>query len=47
MVTGFPMMIGPVVWFAGGLAVDRISFYPPFLPVAGIVAVVTGIRGTA
>lgn len=39
---GLIMILIAVVWFFGGLAIDRIFFYPPVLLVIGIVAIVKG-----
>ena len=40
VLAGLVMILIAVVWFFGGLAVDRIFFYPPVLLIIGIVAVV-------
>jgi hypothetical protein len=45
IIVGVLMMVGAVVWFVGGLAVGFIFFYPPFLFIFGIVAVVRGLMG--
>lgn len=39
---GLIMILIAVVWFFGGLAINRIFFYPPVLLVIGIVAIVKG-----
>lgn len=39
---GIVMIVLALVWFFGGLALDRIFFYPPVLLILGIVAVVRG-----
>lgn len=40
---GVLMIVIALVWFFGGLAVDRIFFYPPVLLLFGIYAVVKGL----
>ncbi len=40
---GIACMVGAVVWFGVGLALDRLFFYPPILFVLGIVAVCRGV----
>jgi len=39
---GFIMILIAVIWFFGGLAIDRIFFYPPVLLIIGIVAIIKG-----
>lgn len=39
---GLVMILIAVAWFFGGLAVDRIFFYPPVLLIIGVVALVKG-----
>jgi hypothetical protein len=43
IISGIAMMLGAVIWFCGGLAVGIIFFYPPFLFIAGVIALATGI----
>jgi hypothetical protein len=45
IITGLLMMVGAVVWFVGGLAIDRIFFYPPIMFILGIGAVIKGFTG--
>ncbi|MGB0521641.1 MAG: hypothetical protein ACPGJS_01715 [Flammeovirgaceae bacterium] len=40
---GIVMIVIAVVWFGGGLTVDRIFFYPPVLFLIGLVALVKGL----
>jgi predicted DNA-binding protein (UPF0251 family) len=40
---GVLMMVIAAVWFIGGLAADRIFFYPPVLFIIGLVGLVKGI----
>jgi hypothetical protein len=40
---GMLMIVIALVWFIGGLALDRIFFYPPVLLLFGIYAVVKGL----
>lgn len=42
-VSGILMMIGAVVWFVGGLAVDIIFFYPPILFIFGLIQFFRGL----
>lgn len=42
---GILMMVGAVVWFVGGLAADRIFFYPPILLIFGFIAFIRGLMG--
>jgi hypothetical protein len=39
---GLIMILIAVVWFFGGLAIDRIFYYPPVLLIIGVVALVKG-----
>lgn len=39
---GLIMVLIAVAWFFGGLAIDRIFFYPPVLLIIGVVAIVKG-----
>ena len=41
---GMIMILIALVWFFGGLAVDRIFFYPPVLLIIGVVAIIKGIN---
>ena len=43
VVGGILMVVIAVVWFFGGLAFDRIFFYPPILLIIGVYAIVKGI----
>jgi hypothetical protein len=40
---GCAMMLGAVVWFVGGLALNRIFFYPPVMFVLGFISFVRGL----
>jgi len=42
IVGGVIMIAISLVWFFGGLAVDRIFFYPPVLLIIGVIAIVKG-----
>lgn len=42
IVGGVIMIAIALVWFFGGLAVDRIFFYPPVLLIIGVIAIVKG-----
>jgi hypothetical protein len=39
---GLILILIAVVWFFGGLAIDRIFYYPPVLLIIGIVAIIKG-----
>ena len=45
---GIAMMVGAVIWFFVGLALNFIFFYPPILFVIGLIAFIKGLasRGT-
>jgi hypothetical protein len=45
IITGLLMMLGAVAWFFGGMALGRIFFYPAYLFVLGIGAVIKGFTG--
>jgi hypothetical protein len=45
VIGGLLMMLIAVVWFAVGLAVGIIFFYPPILLVLGFIAMVKGLMG--
>lgn len=40
---GLIMILIAMVWFFGGLAIDRIFYYPSVLLIIGIVAIVKGV----
>ena len=40
---GLILILIAVVWFFGGLAIDRIFYYPPVLLIIGIVAIIKGV----
>jgi hypothetical protein len=42
LIGGIIMIIAAIAWFIGGLFADRIFFYPPFMFIGGVVAVVRG-----
>ena len=43
ILSGIGMMVGSVVWFVVGLFMGIIFFYPPFLFIFGVIALITGI----
>ncbi len=45
IIAGILMMVGAVIWFVAGFLAGWIYFYPIFLFIAGIAAVVKGMRG--
>ena len=40
---GIIMIVIALAWFIGGLAINRIFFYPPVLLIIGIVSVIKGL----
>ncbi len=44
IIGGSLAIVGAIVWFFGGLAINRIFFYPFFLVVYGIISIVKGVN---
>jgi hypothetical protein len=45
IVVGALMMLGAIVWFCAGMALDIIFFYPPIMFVLGLISFVKGLMG--